>query len=260
MARKDPISHLGRHPTPSPTLVREIVAVGKSAVPRLCGVALDREGWEPEGTFKNNAARSAIYVLRLLGDVDAVPALVEVFTEAPVDSAVVRSAAWALPRFGAAVVELILPHAVEGERWTEATELLAECGVRDERIVQRILALLAEVPGPGGEAALSYGDVTLVPAVQATFDAAVPTGEATPEQITLLVGLLEVILSLGFPDEERTTRLQGVFARYKGALQSKQQLLDEYEARLDNLSVAGIDITNETTLNRVAADLVHRRK
>jgi HEAT repeat protein len=259
MARKDSISHLGRHSTPSPTLVREVVALGKAALPRLCALVTDRAGWAPEGTFANNAARSAIYVLRLIRDPDAVPALVEAFTEAPVDGAVVRSAAWALPAFGAAVVEPILPHATAGSRWIEATELLAECGVRDERIVQRILAVLAVAPLPGAEAARSYGDPTLIGALQATFDAAVPAGDGTAEEIDVLVALLDVILELGHPDEARAHRLQVVFSRYKATVQKKQEMLSEMKAVLSDLGAAGVDVSKDGTLNRVAAEVVRRR-
>ncbi|MDP2308936.1 MAG: hypothetical protein Q8P18_23135 [Pseudomonadota bacterium] len=260
MARKDSISHLGRHSTPSPTLIREIVALGKAAVPRLCALATHRAGWAPEGTPQNNAARGAIYVLRLLHDADAIPALIEVLTEAPVDSAVVRSAAWALPGFGAAVVEPLLPHALEGSRWIEATEVLAECGVRDERIVQRILAVLAVAPIPGAEAVRSYGDPTLVGPLQATFDAAVPAGDPTGEELNVLIAVLDVILELGVPDEARAQRLQMVFGRYKGALQKKQETVAEMKAVLADLGAAGVDVTKAATRNRVAAEVVRRRK
>ncbi|MDP2316872.1 MAG: hypothetical protein Q8P41_28530 [Pseudomonadota bacterium] len=255
MARKDPISHLGRHPTPSPTLVNEVRALGKAAVPRLCAMATNRAGWAPEGTPQNNAARSAIYVLRLLRDPDAIPALLEVFLEAPADSAVGRSAAWALPGLGPTIVEAVMPHALAGSRWIQATEVLAECGARDERIAQRILAVLAEAPAVGADAARSYGDETLVGPVQATFDAAVPAGDPSSEELNLLIHLFEVILDLGAADEARARRLQLVFARYKGIAQKKEETIARLQSALTGLSAAGVDVTNAATLNRVAAGL-----
>jgi HEAT repeat protein len=259
MARKDPISHLVRHPAPSPTLVREILAVGTTAVPRLCALAANRAGWAPEGTPHNNAARGAIFVLRRIGDPAAIPTLVEVLTEAPADSAVVRSAAWALPGFGAAVIEPVLPHATEGSRWIEATEVLAECGVHDERIAQRILALIATVPAVGADAARAYGDPSLAGPLQAAFDAACPPGEPTGDDIQLAADLATSIVELGVADEARVHRVQAMLDRFKAVAAGKQEELAELRARLDVLDAAGIDVTTDAVRNRVAAEVVRRR-
>jgi hypothetical protein len=259
MARKDPISHLVRHPAPSPTLVREILAVGTTAVPRLCALVANRAGWAPEGTPHNNAARGAIFVLLRIGDPAAIPTLVEVLTEAPAGSAVVRSAAWALSGFGAAVVEPVLPHATEGSRWIEATEVLAECGVHDERIAQRILALIATAPGVGADAARAYGDPSLAGPLQAAFDAAYPAAEPTGDEIQLLTDLARAILELGVPDEARVARIVPLLGRLRAKVEAQKAELRDTKALLDALEASGVDITAESVQNRVAAEIVRRR-
>jgi len=260
MARKEPISHLVRHPAPSPTLVREILALGSAAVPRLCALATNPAGWAPEGTPHNNAARGAIFVLSRIRNPAAVPALVTVLTEAPADSAAVRSAAWALPGFGAAVVEPLLPFATEGSRWIEATEALAECGVKDERIAQRILALIAAAPGVGAEAARTYGDPSLAGPLQAAFDAADPAHEPTGDDIQLLADLARAIVELGVPDEPRVARIQQLLARFRAQVEAQKAELRDARALLNALEAGGLDIEADSVQNRVASEIVRRRR
>lgn len=231
MARKDPVAHLGRHREHPRKLIEEIVALGKPVVPRLLALVTDPSAWAPEGTPANLGALHALFALRMIRDADAVPALVDVFARAPVESHVFRSTAWALPGLGPTVLEPLLSLATEGDRWVEATVALAECGVQDPRIVERIEAALHASPTAGADAATAYGDPALVPALQRAFDVNLPTApEPTNAELQVVAELLEAILELGEPDETRARRLQMVFSRYKHAADGDAERLQRLSA------------------------------
>lgn len=175
MARKDPLSHLSRHPAELPQrLADEILALGASAVAPLLALVDDPSAAVP-GSQAERVAIHAVDLLSRLDHPDVEPALLRAFSTWPADHRAVVAARRALEwRAGPSLVEpLLAVH--DPARVLAATLILAACGGDDPRIRDRIVALLAD---PGFEACVAVArwvgrdrdDPELRSAVQGAFD------------------------------------------------------------------------------------------
>lgn len=175
MARKDPISHLSRHPVDLPQrLADEILALGASAVAPLVARVADPSA-TVHGSQAERVAIHAVHLLSQLDHPDVEPTLLRAFSTWPAHGRGVVAARRALElRAGPSLVEPLL--AVEDPARARATTLLlAACGGDDPRIRDRIVALLAK---PGFDACVAVArwvrrdrdDPELLAAVQGAFD------------------------------------------------------------------------------------------
>jgi len=102
-------------------------------------------------------------ILRLLN------ALTKTDIEDPVRETILRR----LPKFGAALVDPVLAfHAANADAEVRATLewILAECGVRDDRILRLLLARVDDDPRFGALPLETYGDPAALPSLSAAFD------------------------------------------------------------------------------------------
>jgi HEAT repeat protein len=142
----------------------EILALNAAAVPALLRVLNeDPDGWAP------------VHAVRLLGELKAAEAvepmlraLAETESLDLLHDAVLRS----LPEFGNHVVEPALrAHAAsqDPELRSSISAILAQTGVRDDRIFAVLLELLERSPGSAGNL-VEYGDDRALPYLSRAFD------------------------------------------------------------------------------------------
>jgi hypothetical protein len=230
MARKDPISHLSRHPVDLPQrLADEILALGASAVAPLVARVTDPSATVP-GSQAERVAIHAVDLLSQLDHPDVEPALLRAFSTWPAHGRAVVAARRALEsRAGPSLVEPLL--AVEDPARAPATTLLlAACGGDDPRIRDRIVALLAE---PGFDACVAVArwvrrdrdDPELRAAVQGAFD-------------RLVQQLGDDAFAVGAGDEGEVRDLAGVTSRAQLLLAVLERLGDVPVARGEALTLA----------------------
>ncbi len=230
MARKDPLSHLGRHAGALPDgLTREIRALGGAVVPALCAMATDRAGWSGTGP----AANAAWHAIALLGErrePAARAAVLEVFRTAPPGTAVLARAGWVLPRFGD-VVEDVLPLATEGDRVPEATEVLVRSGAREARVLERVAALVAADPRWGADLASQCADPALLPALRAAFEALF----ARFEDVEAIADIAEAMAACGEPEAAMHALVTRVKVRGEADIAARKAELAELRTKADAL-------------------------
>lgn len=204
MARKDPIGHLSRHRGGvPPSLEREILALGAAAVPGLLAL-LDAPAAIVPDSERDVAASNALVVLRGVDDPALLPAVLRILREAPVRTHALGIAMLLLDsRANPALVEELLAIEGEPERLETATTVLAQCKVHDDRIRARIEAIIRSAPLDGALLASDYGDLALLPALQAAFDTLLGRGIRDPEDSFLLTSLLDEIVNIGGPEPIR---------------------------------------------------------
>jgi hypothetical protein len=239
MGRKDPISHLSRHPFElPPRLVDEVLALGRDGVERLIAIAADRGRWVDEPVLVSNA----LAVLARAGDPSAIDVVATAFAESEPDDLIYARAAGAMQTLrGPELAARLLATPVPQDRLADSTMVLSACGVEDPRIEQRIRDLIRVDPEQGAFAAVSYGRPELVPALQAAFDAL--EREPTREVVERGLALLNAVAALAGSDEAREASLTLLAFAANDAL--RQQLhelraeIGEHERMVRTLEALG---------------------
>ncbi len=164
--------HENREPQVSDATLERVRAFGPAALPvlmRLVEEALE----EPSMVDADRATDRAVQLLGALQATDAIPLLLRVLDETDGMFALFDEAGEALAAMGpGAVKPLLEAHAASADpevrrrlEWS-----LAQLGVRDEGILEVLLAALAEDPDSGATTLAEYGDSAAVPALQEALD------------------------------------------------------------------------------------------
>jgi len=176
-----------------PTRARdEILALGAEAVPALLRILDDKEmaGWAP------------VHAVRLLGEMKisaAIGPMLRALAETdPLDMLHDEILA-SLPELGESVVEPALrayADADDPEFRASVGSILAEVGVRDDRIFAVLLQLLESSPSHAGDLA-EYGDDRALPYLSRAFDAYTLCDDNSPLANQDLVEIHAAIEELG---------------------------------------------------------------
>ena len=193
-------------------LAAEIVALGEAANPLLLAVLEESPAEEHDaaraGTCGDCGATHedrewarfhAIDLLTELGSAEALDPMLKLLVRTRPEQAIHDKLVERLPEFGDAALEPTLAALAQTGKGTDAVEslccILAVLGVRDARILQALLDLLAERPRAGAVYLAEYGDPAACPALLSVLAAWEPIGDS-PEQIAWL-DVLDAYTSLG---------------------------------------------------------------
>jgi uncharacterized protein YecA (UPF0149 family) len=153
---------------------RAVLALGSAAVPELIGVLQDEALLAADGPGEGFAPVHAVRLLGELADPRAVEPLLALILEGEWDDRAVDAACVALPRHGRAALEpLLAAHDAEDDPFERALFgcQLADLGVEDERIYERLVAHLGHHPEVGGGSLARYGDARALPFLCEALDA-----------------------------------------------------------------------------------------
>lgn len=201
MPRTDPIAHLSRPKLASPALLREVRALGPSALPRLVVLAA-----APEEGGDDFAKLNAIRVLADWPGDAATAALLEVFAAASPEERVMEAMVLALALRGPDVLEPLLAY-----RGTERADLALQtlCMSRsrlaepDPRVTAWLDERLRAEPARFATHAGVWGDPALLPALHAPIDRILGRLVLDPASMPVLRDLLRAADLCGDRDSWR---------------------------------------------------------
>ena len=157
----------------SAVLRSEILALGRAALPALHEVLLDPALVSDKSPGEGLAPIHAAALLGDLKDLESVGPLLTAFAATDWLGFIKGEILQALRGIGAPVVEpalRALASATGDEQRDGCCDVLAELGVRDERILTALLAQVARSPEKGAMNLAGYGDERALPALLAEFD------------------------------------------------------------------------------------------
>ena len=193
LARHELIERLGARGSSA------LVDCGVSIVPSLIEILLDDALSMKDSPGEGLAPVNAAYTLGELGADAAVEPMLRRLSDTSWDEMLHDAIVRALPRFGAAVLEPALRlHAEcdDDEVRSSVEAVLAETGVRDNRIFELLIARLTREPGCAGYLA-SYGDPRALGPLSRAFDAFDVDDDDQPLANHELVELRAAIEDLG---------------------------------------------------------------
>jgi hypothetical protein len=181
-----------------PRLLDAIRREGESARPAL--LTLVRGDYAVDGEFPDGGW-ARVHAARLLGELPPDDASLDLFIaefEDADEDYLTDAVVHALEAWGAAVIDRVLPLAAaeNPEEAGYAADVLAGCGVRDRRILDALLALLAADPTYARHLA-EYGDPAALPALLCALDAYEFEEERTPICDWAVFELEDAIRTLG---------------------------------------------------------------
>jgi hypothetical protein len=192
---------LVRHAQPTlPAAIRErILAASKDAIRPLIEVLGDEDLASDGGPGRGWAP---IHAARLLGDLaaaEAIEPLLKLMAETTWEEILHDAIIQALPKVGAAVVEPALRlygDTKDPEVRDSVRAVLCEVGIRDDRILDIVVAGLEEEPGLGAMNLASYGEASALPRLHEAFDR-IPNEAEGPFADQSLIELQDSIERLG---------------------------------------------------------------
>lgn len=184
MDRDQIIEHLGVE-KPLSRSKQEILALGAAAIPLLISILTDEELIAVEHT---TGGWAPVHAATLLGELHAEPTItsaiapmIRILRTTHVDAIVHNNLMVALPKLGALIVEPVLAayagvttHSSEitaDEARESLAHVLADCGVRDERIYDLLVSRFAAGLDPTGLDLSTYGDPRALPLLIRAYDA-----------------------------------------------------------------------------------------
>jgi hypothetical protein len=157
-------------------LRRQLVAAGAHAVPALVALVEDRDAWQDDAPGEGWPPIHAVELLGEIGDPRALDALLAALPDTD-ELDILRDKIWlALPKFGPAALEPLLAAHDETEDDRDRADLasiLAQLGVRDDRVLPRLFAAFERHPDWVAPAFADYGDPVVLPHLQRELDARV---------------------------------------------------------------------------------------
>ncbi len=158
----------------SSALRSELVGAGEAAVAALVELVQDRAGWHDDAPGEGWPPIHAVEILGEIGDPRAIDTLLAALPDTePLD--VLRDKIWlALPKFGPIALEpLLAAHdgTDDDDDRKDLCAAMASLGVRDDRVLARLLAALEEHPERIAGALGEYGDPLALPYLQKVLDA-----------------------------------------------------------------------------------------
>jgi HEAT repeat protein len=183
-------------------LVERIAALGREATPLLLTL-LDTSGAiNPNESAGASACAEcgmphedqwarlhAVDILSEMRDPDAIEAMLRLLDSAPPDDPIRDKIVERLPLFGGAATEPILGALARTSEGTASAEvlccILSSLGVRDDRILQALLALLAARPRAGAVYLSEYGDPAACPALLDVIVASISDDERATTRAAL---------------------------------------------------------------------------
>jgi hypothetical protein len=154
-------------------LKREILGLGPSAVPWLIDLVNDRDLLDGRSKGDASAPVHAVELLAELKATEAAEPLIRLMGDTGPLSWAHDRCILALPKLGAAIVEPALrayDDTSDAEFRTSLCAVLAEAGVKDDRILDRLLELLQRHPDAGAGDLADYGDERALPFLLEAFD------------------------------------------------------------------------------------------
>jgi uncharacterized protein YecA (UPF0149 family) len=213
-----------------------VLALGHDAVDDLIDVLQDEELLAADSPGDGFAPVHAARLLGELGDPRAVQPLLDVILEGDWDELVVDAASTALPKHGRAALEpLLAAHDAEDDAFERAIfgGYLAELGVADERIYERLVKHLEEQLTLGAGSLAVYGDPRALPLLCQALDEWDPDDpDADAADVTELTYAIE--------------QLGGELTGPQAAKQAAAQRVRQFEA--SQLSRSGRFLVRRATL------------
>lgn len=213
------------------TVERTILDHEHSVVPTLVEILLD-EGLASEDSPGDGYA--PIHAARLLGELRAeagVESMLRRLQETDWNDILHNALQFALPKLGAAVVEPALRSHAEttnSDFKTSLAAVLAECGVRDERIYGLLIAMIPNQPDDAAGCLQRYGDRRAVEPLSRAFNAFRLDRGRNPLANQTLIELRDAIEKLG---GALTTEQE---AKYTVAMEPRDRWRAQIDARLGN--------------------------
>jgi hypothetical protein len=194
-------------------LVERITALGREATPLLLTLFDNSGAGDPNESASAGACAEcgmphedewarlhAVDILSEMGDPDAIEPMLRILASASPDDPICDKIVERLPLFGGAATEPILRALARTSEETTSAEalccILSSLGVRDDRILQALLALLATRPRAGAVYLSEYGDTAACPALLDAIIASISQEESAPAR-TALPDLVDAYTSLG---------------------------------------------------------------
>jgi HEAT repeat protein len=163
-------------------LVERIAALGREATPLLLTLLETSGAINPNESADAGACAEcgmphedqwarlhAVDILSEMRDPDAIEAMLRLLDSAPPDDPIRDKIVERFPLFGGAATEPILGALARTSEGTASAEvlccILSSLGVRDDRILQALLALLVARPRAGAVYLSEYGDPAACPAL-----------------------------------------------------------------------------------------------
>ncbi len=190
---------LVRGATLPPQSIAEILSLGDAAVEPLVAVLVDSQLRDPQGPAAGWASVHAAQLLGQLPGERVVEPLLEVLASSAPLSPLRAAVEQALGRLGALLVNPILARlpAVDRTYRLQLLSLLANSGVRDDRILVQLMHALSEFPPDAAMYLAEYGDPAARPALSRALDAHTLSLPDDPSDDHAVFELREAIHLLG---------------------------------------------------------------
>jgi len=189
----------------------QILALGAAAVPSLVEILLDEELADEHAPAEGWPPIHAVGLLADLKATEAIAPLLDVLVETDSDHVIHDRIQLRLPELGAPVLEPAIARLIQlddDEQRYSVIAVLADLGVRDERIFEIICDALEDDLSFGAHALAAYGDPRGVEVIEEVIDIFEPD-YATPFWRADLTQLLEAHAELGGQlDEVRRGRVE----------------------------------------------------
>jgi hypothetical protein len=218
----------------------EILGCGGEVASMLVEVLVDEE-LSAEGSRGDGYA--PIHAARLLGELRseiAIDPMLQVLRETDWNDIINNTVLFAMPRMGAAIVEPTLrayQQSRDQDFRVRCAAVLSECGARDERIFDLLIATLAIDPDNGAGCLLRYGDERAIEHLSRAFDAFRLDRSRSALTNQTLIELREAIQELGgalTPEQEaKYTIAMEPRDRWRAQINSHVSERDERPGRND---------------------------
>lgn len=178
------------------TVAAQVLSLGEAAVEPLIALLLDPDAADVDQPGEGWGAIHAAVLLTGLKDRRAIEPFLDVLAETEWDAILHDIVVQGLSTVGPAVVEPVLARLDEAgpDEYESLAVVLADSGVKDERIYTALEALAEENPGLGALAFSSYGDRRALPFLEKAlreFDVTTGHAEDTVSELKMLVEAYE---------------------------------------------------------------------
>lgn len=229
--RADLIEQLARAGEHLSDAVRVFIRMqGAAVVPDLIATLQDDDLAHPEAPGKGYVPVHAATILRDLKAVEAIEPMLQVLETCDVEDVLYSTLVFRLQDFGELVVEPALKayQCAQNDNYRFAlAEILASAGVRDERIMSILVAVLQKNPALGANFMADYGDSAALPYLSAALDKLKVNNQGSWLANAKIFELAEAIEKLGgtfTPSQAR--KVQAVRAQREASKRARTMVQD----------------------------------